>query len=127
MGYDAIGFLHFVAAVSFGGFILLDRLAFRRFAASLEGGSDGFYRALRPWLMLIALVLILSGGTLLGLRPESIFSLTMIVKLTGAVVLLALFFYCPVFAAKAGAVKRFAYRLLVLLLLLAVLYLGRSI
>ena len=127
MGFETVGFLHFVAAVGFGGFILLDRLAFRRFASSIEGGANGFYRALRPWLLLLALVLIVSGTVLLVMRPELLMSFGILLKVIGGLALIGLFFYCPLYAKRAGRWRRFAYRQVVLGLLLLVLFLGRGV
>ncbi len=127
MGFEGLGYLHLVAAAVLGGFIILDRLAFRRFLAAHSENATAFYKALRPWLGLAALALILSGGSMLYAHPELLFSWMMVAKLLASFLLLGMFFYCPYFSAKAGSWGRFGYRLGVLALVLLVFYLGRGI
>lgn len=121
MLYDIAQFLHGVAVLLFGGYILLDRALFRRFFD--EGGGDAalFYRLSRPVTGIAVGLLLLSGGTMVLIDGTLLSQPLFYLKLLLAGLLIAMFFYCPLFARAYGPGARRLYRAVVLILLLALL------
>lgn len=121
MAYEILLGLHGVAILLFGGYILLDRLLFRPFLAETAQNAGIFYRMSRRVLIPIVSVLVVSGLLMVVLESGRITEPLFILKLILALLLIALFFYCPRFSREHGEGARRLYRAVVVILLLTVL------
>ena len=103
--------IHLIAALVFGGFILVDRLILRR--SYDQARLLPIYKTATLPLALAAVTLIASGCVLYYDAP--------IVRLKAALAALtiALFFLCPIANRYLGKTARFFYRLIVTILLVA--------
>ena len=117
--------LHDVAVLLFGGYILLDRLLFRPYFSDEPEKAHRFYRMSRRILLPAAGLLIFTGMVMLGSQKGLWDSPLLHLKIVLALLLLGMFFYCPRFSRGHGEQARRLYRVVVILLLLAVLLLGR--
>jgi hypothetical protein len=115
--YTTLLFTHFLAVLLFGGYILLDRLLLRAYFAKLPDKGVAFYKQSRTPMLVCAGVIVVSGGWMVFLNGALLSAPLFVAKVAAGVVLIGLFFYCPVFAKKAGEKSRKAYRFTVLLLL----------
>lgn len=125
MTYTALLMFHYVAVLLFGGFILLDRLFFRRYLASKAEDTSRFYRLSRSVLVPAVSVIVLTGIIMTGIENERLGNPLFILKLLLALVVIGMFFYCPVFSGRYGEGARRLYRAFVVLLLLTVVVLSK--
>lgn len=117
--------LHFVAVLFFAGFILLDRVLFRKYFAGNETSANNFYKMSRKIMVLSAVLLILSGGVMLAIKPALLEAPLFLLKLCLAFMVMGLFFYCPYFSKRAGERARTLYRHTVTAGLLALLVIAK--
>ena len=117
--------LHDVAVLLFGGYILLDRLLFRPYFSEEAEKAHRFYRMSRRILLPVSVIIILTGTLMLILEKTLWENLLVHLKVLLAAALIGMFFYCPRFSRGHGETARRIYRGIVVLLLLAVLGLGR--
>jgi len=113
--------IHFISAVLFIGFILWDRLLFRRFFTFKEATS--FYLKARIMLFGAILGAVISG---VGLLFWYSLSPLVILKICLAIGLILLFMFCPISMKNLSSVHgRTIYRMVVLLIALSVLIIGK--
>ncbi|GHV07278.1 hypothetical protein AGMMS50229_13770 [Campylobacterota bacterium] len=108
--------IHLIAALVFGGFILVDRLILRRSCDQAQ--LLPIYKTALIPLAIAAALLIASGCFLYYDAP--------IVRLKAALAIstIALFFFCPIANRRLGRAARFFYRLIVTISLLATVLIG---
>lgn len=118
--YLNILYLHIIFASIFTIYILIDRIYIRNFI--VKDKRETFYKNSRVYLLLIALILLLSGFYLL---LNITFTLFVFFKVLSALFLLYGFFNCPFYMKKQNCeIRKFMYRFGVLIMLIITVLLG---
>ncbi len=125
MAYGTVLVFHYVAVLLFGGYILLDRLLFRPFFSGRQDDASLFYRRSRRVLLPSVTLIILSGLVMAWLEAQRLTDPLFILKIVLAVMLMGMFFYCPVFSRGYGEGARRLYRAVVVVLLLSVVVVSK--
>jgi len=120
MGHNFILFFHLLGVSVFGGFIILDRLVFRKFFEERAIDSALFYIKSFRILVFSAILIIFSGAAIIYSKPHLLNQDIFILKLFLAFLLFTLFFNCPLFLKNMGKPARNIYRFFVLVLLINV-------
>jgi len=125
MEYEITLAFHYVAILLFGGYILLDRLLFRRYFAAEGEEAVRFYRLSGKLLAPAVAVAVVTGGLLTLLQPARLEHPFFMFKLLLVILLIGMFFYCPRFSRGHGERARRVYRAVVVVLLMCVLALSK--
>lgn len=117
-------FVHLIAISVFTGYIILDRLIFRRFFEETAINPLDFYKKSFPVLLFFVIAVITSGIWMTYKNQALLNSDIFIAKIALAFLLFVMFFGCGVFIKNFKKPARIAYRFFVLVLLFIVFYLG---
>lgn len=120
-------FIHLIGISVFTGYIILDRLIFRRFLKEGALNPLDFYKKSLPILLFFTIAIIASGALMIYKNQNLLNSDIFIAKITLATLLFVMFFGCGIFIKNFKKPARIAYRFFVLVLLFIVFYLGTII